>query len=129
VKSNNKKKITVLAFLFSVQGLKRIFGRNREEVADGWRRLHNEENRKVYASPNIVRLIKSKEDEMGRTCSTHGRKHERKRPLRRPKRRWEENITIDLWKTEWIVVNWMHMAQHGYQWRTAVNTVMDLRVP
>jgi hypothetical protein len=38
--------------------LRRIFGPKREEVAEGWRRLHNEELRNLYASPNIVRVIK-----------------------------------------------------------------------
>jgi hypothetical protein len=39
--------------------LRGIFGSKREEVAGGWRRLHNEELHKSYASPNIVRVIKS----------------------------------------------------------------------
>jgi hypothetical protein len=40
--------------------LRRIFGSKREEVAGGWRRLHNEEFHNVYASPNIIRVIKSR---------------------------------------------------------------------
>jgi hypothetical protein len=40
--------------------LRRIFGPKREEMAGGWRRLHNKELHNVYASPNIVRVIKSR---------------------------------------------------------------------
>jgi hypothetical protein len=40
--------------------LRRIFGPTREEVARGWRRLHNEELHNIYASPNIIRVIKSR---------------------------------------------------------------------
>jgi hypothetical protein len=40
--------------------LRRIFGPEREEVAGGWRRLHNEELHNVYTSPNVIKLIKSR---------------------------------------------------------------------
>jgi hypothetical protein len=40
--------------------LRRIFGPKKEEVAGGWRRLHNEELHNLYASPNIIRVIKSR---------------------------------------------------------------------
>jgi hypothetical protein len=46
--------------------LRRIFGSKREEVARGMRRLDNEELHNLYTSPNIIRVIKSKEDEMGK---------------------------------------------------------------
>jgi hypothetical protein len=51
----------------------RLFGPKREEVVGGWRRLHNEELHNLYASTNIIRVKKVKEDEMDGTCSTHGR--------------------------------------------------------
>jgi hypothetical protein len=47
--------------------LRRIFGPKREEVTGGWRRLHNEEFRNLYATPNVIRVV---EDEMGLACST-----------------------------------------------------------
>jgi hypothetical protein len=50
--------------------LTRIFGPKGEEVAGGWRRLHNEELHNLYTSPNIVTVIKSK-TEIGGECSTH----------------------------------------------------------
>jgi hypothetical protein len=77
--------------------LRRKSGSKREEVAGERRRLPNEEVHNLYASPNTIRLIKIKEDEIGRACSTHMRnanyiligKLERKRPLGRPRRRRE----------------------------------------
>jgi hypothetical protein len=48
---------------------RRIFRPKREEVAGGWRSLHNEELHNLYASPNIIGVIKSR---MGRACGTHG---------------------------------------------------------
>jgi hypothetical protein len=62
-----------------------------------------------------------KEDEIGRECSIHGEKtnayriltgsREGKRPLGRPKRRWEDNIEIDLREIVWVGVNWIDLAQ------------------
>jgi hypothetical protein len=50
----------------------RIFGPKREELAGGWRKLHNEELHNLYTSPNIIRVIKSRMEEMSRACSMHG---------------------------------------------------------
>jgi hypothetical protein len=56
-------------------------------------------------------------------------KPERKRPLGRPRRRWEDNIRIDLREIGWGGVDWIDLAQDRGQWRAAVNTVMNFRVP
>jgi hypothetical protein len=48
-----------LGFFFENRVLRRLFGPKREEVAGNWRRLHNEELHNLYASPNIIRVIKS----------------------------------------------------------------------
>ena len=86
--------------------LKRIFGPKRDEVTEKWKKLHNEELNDLYCSPYIVRVIKSRKNEMGGACGTHGDrrgvyrvlmgKHEGKKPLGRPRRRWEDNIKMDL---------------------------------
>jgi hypothetical protein len=55
--------------VFDNRALRRIFGPKMEDVAGGWRRLHNEELRNLYASSNIMRVIKW--NEMGGTCTTH----------------------------------------------------------
>jgi hypothetical protein len=54
------------------QMLRSIFGSNRNEVVGGWRKLHNEELHNLYSSPSIIRIIKFKEDAMGRVCSMNG---------------------------------------------------------
>jgi hypothetical protein len=46
-----------------------------------------------------------------------------------PKRRWEDNIRLDLRKIWWEDVDWIHVAQDRDWWRAVVNTVMNLRVP
>jgi hypothetical protein len=80
-----------------------------------------------------------KEDDMGKACSTNGEKRnayrilvgkpEGKRPLGSPRRRWEDNIKIDLRDVEWVGMNWIHLAQDMDQCRALVNTVKSLRVP
>jgi hypothetical protein len=57
------------------------------------------------------------------------RKPEGKRPLGRPRRRWEDNIKMDLREIGWDGMDWIDLAQERNQWRTLVNTVMNLRVP
>jgi hypothetical protein len=76
---------------------------------------------------------------MGGTCSTNGEnrntytilvgKLEGKRPLGRPRHRWEENIKMDLREIGRGGINWIDLAQDRDQWRVYVNTVMNLRVP
>jgi hypothetical protein len=73
-----------------------------------------------------------KEDEMYRTCSTHGRDEKGKkgkRPLRRPRRRWEDNIRMYLREISWKFSDWIQLAQDKNQWRALVNTVVNLMVP
>jgi hypothetical protein len=56
-------------------------------------------------------------------------KPEGKRPLGRPRRRWVDDIKMDLREIGWGGIDWIHLAQDRDQWRTLVNTVMNLRVP
>jgi hypothetical protein len=56
-------------------------------------------------------------------------KPEGKRPLGRPRRRWVDNIKMDLREIGWDGTDWMGMAQDRGQWRALVNTVSNLRVP
>jgi hypothetical protein len=88
--------------------LSSILGPKREEVAGGWRRLHKEEFRYLYASTNISRMIKSRRVRwMGHTARMAEMRNvydillgkpEGKRPLRRPRCRWKDNIRMDLRK-------------------------------
>jgi len=86
--------------------LRRIFGRRRDEVMGEWRRLHNEELNDLYPSPNIVRVIKSRTmrwaGHVTRMVEKRGLykfmvgKPEGKRPLGTLRRRWVNNIRMDL---------------------------------
>jgi hypothetical protein len=93
---------------FENRMLRRIFGPKREE--DGsWRKLHNDELHSLYSSSNIVRVFKSRRmrweehvARMGEERSVYNilvGRPEGKRPLGRPKRRWENNINMDLRET------------------------------
>jgi hypothetical protein len=55
-------------------------------------------------------------------------KPEGRRPLGRPRRRWVDNIKMELREIGWDVVNWVDLAQDRDHWRALVNTVMNLRV-
>jgi hypothetical protein len=56
-------------------------------------------------------------------------RHEGRRSLGRPRRRWEDNIKMDLQEVGWVGVAWIDMAQDRNRWRSLVNAVMNLRVP
>jgi len=56
-------------------------------------------------------------------------KPERKRPLGRPRRRWEDNIKMNLQKVGCGAMDWIELAQDRDRWRALVNAVMNLRVP
>jgi hypothetical protein len=56
-------------------------------------------------------------------------KSEGERPLGKPRRRWEDNIRMDLGKIRWEIVDWIHLAQGWNHWRDIVNTEMNFRFP
>jgi len=99
----------------------------------------NEELSDLYSLPNIVRVVKSRRMRwaghvarmgLGRgVYSVMVGKPEGKRPLGRPRRRWEDNIKMDLQEVERGCEDWMELAQDRDRWRVLVSTVMNLRVP
>jgi hypothetical protein len=125
--------------VFENRVLRRIFGPKRDEVRVGWRKLHNEELHGLYSSPSIVRVIKARRMRwtghvayMGEVRGAYNilvGRPEGRRPLRRPRRRWEDNIKIDLREIGFGDVDWIRLAQDRDRWWALVNTVMNLRVP
>jgi hypothetical protein len=124
--------------VFENRVLRRVFGPKRDEVTGESRKLHNEELNDMYSSPNIVRVVKSRRmrwaghvARMGEERGVHRvlvGKPEGKRPLGRPRRRWEDNIKMDV-EVGGGRGNWMELAQDRDRWRALVSTVKNLRVP
>jgi hypothetical protein len=124
--------------VFENRVLRRIFGPKKDEVTGGWRKQNNEELHGLYSSPGIVRVIKARRmrwaGHVARMGEVRGayilvRRSEGKRPLRRTRHRWEDNIKMDLGEIGFGDVDWIHLAQDRNTWRALVNTVMNLRVP
>jgi hypothetical protein len=92
--------------VFENNVLRRIFGPKRDEVTGGWRKLHNEELRDLYSSPSIIRMMKSRRMWWAGHVALMGEKRsayrllvgkpEGKKPLGRPRRKWLDNIKMDL---------------------------------
>jgi hypothetical protein len=111
----------------------------RDEVTEECRKLHNEELHDLYSSPSITRIMKWKRmrwaghvARMGEKRNTYKLlvgKPEGKRPLGRPRRRWVDNIRMDLGEVGWGDVDWIDLAKDRNRWRALVDSVLNLRVP
>jgi hypothetical protein len=116
--------------------LRRIFGPKRDEVTGEWRKLHNEELRDLYSSPSIIRTIKSRRIRWDGHVARMGKKRnayrllmgkpEGKRLLGRRRRRWLDNIRMDLGEVGWGDVDWIGLTQDRNRWRALVNRVLNL---
>jgi hypothetical protein len=92
--------------VFENRVFRRIFGPKRDEVTGGWRKLHNEELYGLYTSPSIISVIKARRmrwaGHVARIGEVRGAynisvgRPEKRRPLGRPRHRWEDNIKMDL---------------------------------
>jgi hypothetical protein len=110
----------------------RTFRAKRQEVAGGWRRLHYEELHNMYASPDIISVIKSRRmrwaghvarmGEMRKEYKILDGKPEGKRPFGRPMRRQEDNVRMDLrgtgWEVVWTGFIWLSLWINGGILRT-----------
>ena len=124
--------------VFESRVLRRIFGPKKNEVTREWRKLHNDELNDLYFSCNIVRVIKSRIMRWAGYIALVGErrgvyrilvgKPEGKKPLGRPRRRWEDDIKVDLQEVGCGGVDWFELAQGRDGWREFVNVVMNLRV-
>ena len=101
-------------------------------------KLHTEELKDPYYSPNIIRVIKSRRNrwtghvahmrERRGVCRVLVRKSAVKTPLGRPRRRWEDNIKMDLQEVGWRCTNWIELAQDRDRWRAIINTAINILV-
>jgi hypothetical protein len=105
--------------VFENRVLREIFGPKRDE--DGsWRKLHNDELHSLYSSPNIVRVIQSRRMKWAGHMARMGEgrgvyrvlvgRPEGKTPLGRPRRRWNDNIKMDLREIGIGGANWIQLA-------------------
>jgi hypothetical protein len=119
--------------------LRRIFGPRRDEVTREWGRLHKKELNDLYCSPNIVRVINWRRmrwaghvvrmgEERG-VCRVLVGKQEGKRPLGRTRRRWGDNISMDMQDVRCGYMDWIGPAKDRDRWRKLVSAVMNIRVP
>jgi len=125
--------------VFENRMLRRIFGAERDEVTGEWRKLHNEELNDLYCSPNIVWVTKPRRMGWAGYATHMGErrgvyrvlvgKREGKGPLGRPRRRWEDNIKMDLQKVGSGSMDWNELAEGRERWRALTNAVINLRVP
>jgi len=107
-------------------------GPQRNEVTAEWRRLHNEEP----STPSIVCVIKSRRIRWAGHVARIGERKsvyrvlveepERKRPLGRHRRRWEDNIKMDLKEILWKGVEWICRVEDKEKWCTLLDTVINL---
>jgi len=119
--------------------LRKIFGPKRDEVTGEWRKLRTDELNYLYSSHNIVRVIKSRRmrwaghvARMGERRGIYrvlGGTREGKRPLGRPRHRWEDNIKMGLKEVGCGVMDWIDVSQDKDRWRAVVNAVMNILVP
>ncbi|KAJ4449060.1 hypothetical protein ANN_00455 [Periplaneta americana] len=125
--------------VFENKVLRKIFGAKRDEVTGEWRKLHNTELHALYSSPDIIRNIKSRRlrwaghvARMGESRNAYrvlvGRP-EGKRPLGRPRRRWEDNIKMDLREVGYDDRDWINLAQDRDRWRAYTRPAQGLRSP
>jgi hypothetical protein len=122
--------------VFENRALRRISGSKTDEITTEWRKLHNEELRILYSSPDITRQMKSRRMRLARHVTRVGEerkvykflvgKPEGKRPLGR--RRWDDGIRIDLREMGWENVEWVQLAQERGRWQAIVNAMMNLGI-
>jgi hypothetical protein len=118
--------------------LRRIFGPKRDEVTGEWRKLHSGELHNLYSSPDIIRQVKLRRMRWAGHVAPMGEgrnvyrvlmgTREGKRPLERPRSRWEDGLKMDLGEIDWGGEEWIHLAQDRDRWRAVVNAVMNVRV-
>ena len=125
--------------VFENKVLRKIFGAKKDDITGEWRKLHNAQLHVLYSSPNIIRDLKSillrwaghvaRMEQSRNAYRVLVGKPEGERPLGRPRRRWEDNIKMDLREVVCDPRDWIALPEDRDQWRAYVRAVMNLRVP
>ena len=125
--------------VFENKVLREIFGAKKDEITGECRKLHNAELHALYSSPNIIRNLKSRRlrwaghlahmEQFRNEYRVLVRKPEGKRPLGRPRRRWEDNIIMELKEIGCDPRDWIALAENNDQWLAYIRAVMHLRIP
>ena len=116
-----------------------MFGPKRDEVTGEWRRIRTEELYALYSSANIIQAIKSRRiGWMGHVARMGDRevhtgfwwgRRDGKRSLGRYRRRWEDNIKMNLQEVGWGGMDFIDLAHDSDRWRALVKVIMKHRVP
>jgi hypothetical protein len=115
---------------------RRIFRPKTDEVTGYWREPYNEELHRLYSSPSIIRITKSRHMRWAGHVARMEEKRNAYRRLvgkpegkRRPRCKWVYNIKMDLIEMGWHGRGWIALTQDRDKWMVLVNTVMNLLVP
>jgi hypothetical protein len=124
--------------VFENRVLRGIFGPKRDEITGEWRKMHSGELHNLYSSANIIRHIRSRKmrwaghvarmRDWRKLYNVLVGKTEGKRPIGRPRRRWQDGIKMDLSEPGQEDVEWFPLIQDKDRWWAVVNAVMNLRV-
>ena len=124
--------------VFENKVLRKIFGAKKDEITGEWRKLHNAKLHALYSSPNIIRNLKlrrliwaghvARMEESRNAYRVLVGEHEGKRPLGRPRHRWEDNIKMDLREVGFDAGDSIDLTEDRNQWRAYVRALMNLRV-
>jgi hypothetical protein len=108
-------------------------------VTGGRRKLYNEGFHNLYSSLSIIKIVKSRRMRWAGHVVRMGEKRnvyrllvgkpEGKRPLGRTRRRWVDNVKMDLLEIGFSVLDWIGLAQDRYRWRALANAIMNFWVP
>jgi hypothetical protein len=125
--------------VFENRVLRRVLGSRRDEVTGEWRKLYNEELSDLYSLPNIVHVVKSRRmrlvghvAHMGEGRGVHRvlvGKPDGKKPLGRPRRKWDDNIKMDIPEVGGGCGDWLELDQDRDRRWALVSMVMNFRVP
>jgi hypothetical protein len=106
-----------------------LFGPKRDDVMRGWRNLHNKEFHDSYSSASIITKIKSRIRKARNVVRIGEKRNVYRSLVGKPRRRWMDNIKMDLLAIGLGGMVLIGLAQDGENWRASVNAVMNLRVP